>query len=71
MKLQLAYETSFKEEFGSKVSKHLNAIMQHAIGFYKHTSLATKINITPGNFIDAGNVPTLLPESCSNTTGLT
>ena len=69
MKLQLAYETSFKEEFGSKVSKHLNAIMQHAIGFYKHTSLATKINITPGNFIDAGSVATS-SGSCSSNTGL-
>ena len=56
MKLQLAYETSFKNMFGSRVSKHLNAIMQHATRFYKHTSLGTRITITPASHIGAGSV---------------
>ena len=73
MKLQLAYEISFKQHFGSRVSKHLNAITQHAIRFYKHTSLGTKITITPtGSPIDAGSVGEN-PSGCGggNDVGLT
>ena len=73
MKVQLAYEISFKNTFGSRVTKHLNAMMQHAIRFYKHHSLGTKITITPASgYIDVGrSVAVGSSSGCTNDVGLT
>ena len=57
MKVQLAYDSKFKNHFGNKVSKHLSAIAAHAKTFYQHKSLATNADlVVVGNFVNAGNV---------------
>ena len=57
VKVQLAYDSNFKKNFGSKVSKHLGAIAAHAKTFYEHKSLDTNVNfVVVGNYIDAGYV---------------
>ena len=57
MRLQLAYESSFKDHFGKNLTKHLNAMLVHAKMFFSDPSLGTRIQIVDGPHIDAGDVP--------------
>lgn len=57
MKLQLAYESSFKNHFGRNITKHLNGMLVHAKMFFSDPSLGTRIQVIAGNPIDAGDIP--------------
>ena len=57
MKLQLAYESSFQNKFGSRTTHHLNGIMEHSIRLYAHTSLGTRLKVIDGGHVNAGSVP--------------
>ena len=57
MKVQLAYESSFKVHFGGNLTKHLNGMLVHAKMFFSDPSLGTRIQIVAGTPIDAGDIP--------------
>ena len=57
MKIQLAYDSNFKNNFGNKVNKHLGAIAAHVKTFYQHKSLDTNVNlVVVGSYVDAGYI---------------